>query len=233
MLTEARKTQDLASTMNASKKFGKPGQINRRRATQGPTKQQRIDQKIWDEKIKKAKQETQNNVPQPNLSVSPGRKDTVEVPVHESTENVPDQLFKAMTLLQSKYEKNLEVIDILFQEKKSMEDKVQSLETKLVESSTKFETAIGIRTSNDADFPKTTEEAAQYSSTMAAELFSNAAAISANDSKDSPDHLLQDLLVQLGHRFLLSREQRFTVLMIVESLDPLIKLNRNVSDQCL
>ena len=190
MLLEARKAQDIAATIRSTKKVIKNGTRQVKRATQSPNKEQRIENKKWRQTVDSIKQAP---------VVSPASSPTKPiVKVHEPIAKVvsmdepavvPDALLKAMTLLQTKYEKNLEVIDILFQEKKQMEEKVSRLESKLVENSSKFENSIGlvsVRNSTDSNFilPKSSEEVCTPS--MAASLFGDTAVNNVPDNLPAP-----------------------------------------------
>lgn len=182
MILEAKKTQDYAASITAGKRPQSTNRIRPKRATQGLDKQQRIDNRKY--KTQLAIKHKENTTPNMAITNSGSLQPLPPAPPPEATVEsaVPEQLLNALNLLQTKYEKNLEVIDILFDEKKRMEQKVAMLESKMVEDANKFEIGIGAKTheecaeeqraaSGGLHPPKPSEEAVPPS--MAVALFAD------------------------------------------------------------
>lgn len=193
MILEARRSQDYARTVTSGRKTGSTNRIAPKRATQGLNKSQRIENRKYNEQLVANDMASRGENAHPNMSISGSgalrASSSANMSQSQSLppppgpgDSMPDGLLHSMTVLQSKYEKNLEVIDILFNEKKKMEQKVAILESKMVEGANKFEIGIGTKTREECEdqlvrasgglhAPKPSEEAVTPS--MAAALFGN------------------------------------------------------------
>lgn len=177
ILLETRTSKEMAASINAGRKplaarnqSGGSPRSPRSPRTGRISKEKRIQQNAWKKKV-----EAEALVVDKSLSTpKPPTKSTSPVKPPPADENtMPSSVVNALSVLQSKYEKNLEVIDLLFQEKKQMEEKVKILETKLSESTNKFENAIGVNTSMESTDGSVLQppKPAQLSASMAAALF--------------------------------------------------------------
>lgn len=191
MILEACRTQEYSRTIASGRKTS-TNRIPPKRATQGLNKSQRIENKRYNEKIGSNASVSRGENAHPNMTMSITGSGALRPTyaandsqshmggVGDSMDSIPEGMLRSMALLQSKYEKNLEVIDILFNEKKKMEQKVALLESKMVEDANKFEVGIGVKTREECEDelvrssgglhpPKPSEEAVTPS--MAAALF--------------------------------------------------------------
>lgn len=168
MLLEAKKSQEIATLITTGRRPLSASRIQPKRATQGLNKQQRIDSNRYKNELvindiavnaslNSNFNQNQNENIHPNITITSNgnlrvnNNNNTNTTTNNIVNNDTDEITKAMKLLQTKYEKNLEVIDILFHEKKKMESKINDLESKISYDSNKFDICIGNKTKEECD----------------------------------------------------------------------------------